>query len=70
MKRFERSNGLDTALYKNYFYFLFSHYIVIIIMRHDDTMLSLLFAKWLYFIKRETVRGYVAFCSRSRAMFA
>ena len=23
MKRFERSNGLDTALYKNYLYFFF-----------------------------------------------
>ena len=23
MKRFERSNGLDTALYKNYLYFTF-----------------------------------------------
>ena len=25
MKRFERSNGLDTALYKNYLYLFFLH---------------------------------------------
>ena len=26
VKRFERSNGLDTALYKNYLYLFFTHY--------------------------------------------
>ena len=31
MKRFERSNGLDTALYKNYLY-LFFFYITVILM--------------------------------------
>ena len=28
VKRFERSNGLDTALYKNYLYLLFYNYLV------------------------------------------
>ena len=28
MKRFERSNGLDTALYKNYLYIYFAKFVI------------------------------------------
>ena len=36
MKRFERSNGLDTALYKNYLYlFVFTCHCLTFITRHD-----------------------------------
>ena len=36
VKRFERSNGLDTALYKNYFYLFLHLYLYIIFDRHRE----------------------------------
>ena len=36
MKRFERSNGLDTALYKNYLYLLYNIVTIVqILMRYS-----------------------------------
>ena len=34
VKRFERSNGLDTALYKNYLFFFFFYFVIELVNRH------------------------------------
>ena len=42
MKRFERSNGLDTALYKNYLYLLYNIVTIVQILMRYSVLLSLL----------------------------